>query len=165
MFSPGERVVYAQNGVCEILGTEEKKFGKACKTYLVLAPVAQPDTRFYLCAENPAAMEKLHTLMTAREAHALLTDQPAVTDWIQDEGLRKQRYRELLSDGSRQELMGMLRAVCRHRRMQLTNGRKFHICDESFLHDGKRLLCAELSAALEITEKQTDDLLRAALES
>ena len=24
MFSPGERVVYAQNGVCEILGTEEK---------------------------------------------------------------------------------------------------------------------------------------------
>lgn len=67
MFSPGKRVVYAQNGVCEILGTEEKKFGKAWKKYLVLAPVAQPDTRFYLCAENPTAME-----ITDRETDDLL---------------------------------------------------------------------------------------------
>lgn len=65
--------------------------------------------------------------------------------WITDEGQRKLRFRELISSGDRAQLMGMIGALHRHKRTQLTAGRKFHQSDENFLNDAEKLLNAEFA--------------------
>ena len=71
---------------------------------------------------------------------------------IQDENLRKQRYKEMINAGDRAALIGMIRSLHKHKESQLAAGRKFHLCDENFLRDAQKLLASEFSMVLGIPQ-------------
>ena len=158
MFSIGERVVYGIHGVCQIIDLEEKRVNAKVVTYYVLQPLDQPQSRFYVPKDNPAAVAKLNKLLTKQELDDLLHGE-LENVWIEDEGHRKQCYTKLISSGDRASLISMLRCLYIHRAQQALAGRKLHLCDENFMRDAKHIIEGEISLVLDIPIDQVGKYL------
>lgn len=164
MYACGDRVMYGIHGVCEILALEDRRIDRKTVQYYVLEPVEQAGARFYVPAQNAAAVAKLRPVMTKEQLDALLCSGEVRQDvWIADENMRKQRYRELISSGDRASLLCMVRTLYRHKQAQHELGRKFHLCDENFLRDAQRLLDSEFSLILRISPKEVGEYIQSKL--
>ncbi len=160
MYQPGQQVLYGIHGVCTILDVESMRFDRIRQKYYVLQPTEQRDARFYVPVENETAVAKLNPLLTQEELLALLhSEEVRSTPWIADEGLRKQRYRELIHSGDRAQLMGIIGALLRHKRSQHAAGRKFHLSDENFLHDAQKLLNAEFAQVFGLSPGEVNSFI------
>ena len=160
MYNRGEQVLYGSHGVCLINDIEVKFVDRKEITYYVLEPLEQPGSRYYIPAHNKTAVAKLSRLLSSEELQAILVSVKNSDDgWILDEGKRKQRYRELINSGDRAALLGMIHALYRHKQEQIEAGRKFHLCDENFLHDAEKLLREEFSLVLEIPKEQVGNYI------
>ena len=166
MYEAGQQVLYGIHGVCTITGIEQMRIGKEKEKYYVLEPLAQPGTKFYVPAENEAAVAKLRPLMSPDALLDLLhSEQVRCYPWIADEGQRKLRFRELITSGDRAQLMGMIGALHRHKLDQLAAGRKFHQSDENFLHDAQKLLNAEFAQVFGLAPGEVNGFILKELEN
>ena len=102
--------------------------------------------------------------MGAEALENLLSSDAVLGDvWIQDEGQRKQLYRELISSCDSRRLAGMVFSLYRHRKVQSAAGKKFHMCDENFLRDAEKILAGEIAATLAIPSGEALKYLRSKL--
>ena len=86
MYQIGDWVIYGIHGVCRIVGTEKQLVNRKRIQYLVLEPLAQSESRFYLPMENPTAMAKLKSVLSKEELVELLASDAVRQDaWIQEE--------------------------------------------------------------------------------
>ena len=155
MLEVGMRVAYGIHGVCTITGREVRKVDRKNVEYFILEPIDKPGAQFYVPAHNTVALSKLRTLLTLEELDALFDSEETHRDcWIAEENRRKQYYRELLNGGERAALISMIRVLYRHRESQLAAGKKFHMCDETFLSDAQKMLVSEYSAVLEMPKPE-----------
>ena len=161
MYQIGDWVVYGIHGVCHIIGEEKQLVNRKRTKYLVLEPLAQTESRFYLPIDNPAALAKLKTVLTKEELLELLSSDVVQQDiWVADENHRKQYYRELIGSGDRVSLMRMITNLYRYKQTQLDAGRKFHQSDDNFLRDAERLLSSEISLVMDLSMEEARDYLR-----
>ena len=161
MYETGSWVVYGIHGVCRVIGREKQLVDRKRSEYLVLEPLGQGDSRFYLPTANPSAMAKLRAVLSARELESLIaSDQVREDCWIPKESVRKKRYRDLISNGDRVSLLRMAGSLYCYRAAQTAAGRKFHQCGENFLRDAEKLLSSEIALVLELTPEQAGDYLR-----
>ena len=161
MYQVGDQLVYGSHGVCRIVGEEKRRVDRKTVAYLVLEPMAQEGTKYYVPLHNEAAVNKFHPMLTPEEMEGLLrADAVHAFDWNRDENARKQSYREMISSGDRVTLM---RAVCtlyRHRREHTQSGKKVHQADENFLRDAERLLAIEISVVMNLPFEEARAYLR-----
>lgn len=151
MLGIGHQVMYGAHGVCTVVALENRKIDGKMLEYLVLEPLDKGGSRFFVPSGNPKALEKLHPLIGKEELAKLLSSPESRKNvWIPEENLRKQKYRELLSGGDREGMLQMIHSLQVHQRIQLKAGRKMHLCDENFLRDALRLICAEFAVVLQI---------------
>ena len=163
MLKIGDRVIYGIHGVCTVVDDTVRDMNPKKLRFYVLEPLDQIGSRFYVPAENPVALAKLHPLLTKEELEILLAS-PEIRCgiWISDENQRKQYYRELMSKGNRVSILQMLYQLYLNKQQQQL-GRKFHLCDENFLKDAQRLLDAEFSLVLGIEPQQVAQYVKDAL--
>ncbi len=166
MYEVGQNVLYGVHGVCCITAVEPMRFGRERADYYVLEPLDQPGARYYVPVGKQAAVAKLRPLLS-REALLELLHSEAVRNypWISDENQRKLRFRELITSGDREALMGMIGALLRHKKAQTAAGRKFHQSDENFLTDAQKLLNAEFSQVLALEPAAVNDFIQKELEN
>ena len=161
MYQVGDCVLYGVHGICRVVGTEKQLINRRRTQYLILQPLNQAESKFYLPTENPAAMAKLKAILSREALIALLASEEVHQDgWIHDENQRKLYYRELIGSGDRISLMRMVAALYRYRQAQEKAGRKFHQSDDNFLRDAERLLVSEISLVLELSPEEARDYLR-----
>ena len=155
MFQKNELVQYGAHGVCRIIDLEVRNVNKKMIEYYILEPIEQSGTRYYVPTQNKAAAEKLHTILTHEEIDKLLSSgRIGEQGWINDENLRKQRYREVISSGNRIELIQMIHVLYQHKSKQQETGKRLHLCDENFLRDAKKILDSEFSLVLGIPQEE-----------
>ena len=161
MYQTGQKVIYGVHGICSVTGTETRRLGKTKSEFYVLQPINMPDSRYYIPADSPAALAKLHPLMTRQEVLDMLhSDRVRNSVWVPDENQRKQRYREILAEADRAEILSMICCIHRHRREQLRLGKRLHQCDEGFLKDAQKLMNAELSYIMGLEPDQIVPFIR-----
>ena len=166
MYQAGTWVMYGVHGVCRVIGTEKQLVNRKRTTFLVLEPLTQSESRFYLPTENPAVMAKLTTVLSAADMTALLNSDEVRQDvWIQEENRRKLHYRELICSGDRVALLQMLHSLYRYRDEQIAAGRKFHQSDDNFLRDAEKLIASEISLVMELSDEEARTYLRTQLNS
>lgn len=164
MCQPGDYVVYGVQGICRVLGKEKQLVNRKRVEYLVLEPLSKVESKFYLPTQNPTAMAKLQPLLTLQALTELMNSTEITRDfWIPEENLRKQKYRDLLSNGDRIALLQMLRSVYRYREELLETGKKVHQCDDNFLRDAEKLLCSEIGLVMEMDIVQAREYLHSHL--
>ena len=165
MYQTGDWVMYGVHGVCQVIGTEKQLVNRKRTLFLVLEPLAQPGSRFYLPAENETALEKLKPVLSLVELTDLLgSDLARQHRWIQEEPRRKQYYRELIGSGDRVALMQMVSTLYRYKAEQLATGRKFHQSDDNFLRDAEKLLASEIALVMQLPQDGARNHLRECLQ-
>ena len=161
MYKNDDYVIYGIHGACRVLGREKQLVNKKRTEFLVLEPLVQSGSKYYVPAENPTAMAKLQAVLSQDELVKLLESDAVREDcWISDEGHRKQIYRELITSADRLRLMQMVASLYRYRGAQEAAGRKFHLCDDNFLRDAERLLSSEISLVMNLPADEARDFLR-----
>ena len=165
MYQVGDWVVYGIHGVCRVIGTEKQLVNRKRTLYLVLEPLAQAESRFYLPADNPTALAKLKRVLSPQELADLIdSEEVHKNTWIQEENRRKQHYRELIGSGDRIALMQMITTLYRYKEEQLASGRKFHQSDDNFLRDAERLLASEIALVMKLSQEDARNYLRERLQ-
>lgn len=164
MFQIGERVVYGFHGVCCVVDLEECVIDRKKVVYMVLEPMGQGSSRFYIPTHNATAMAKVKKMLTAEKLDAVLRSERVRTNcWIPEENHRKQIYRELINSGDREKLMQMARTIYLYKAEQAAAGKRCHLCDENFLRDAERLLTAEIAIIMNVDPEEAKQYLRSKL--
>ena len=155
VYQPGQKLLYGVHGVCTVVGIEQRKVDRKLVEYYCLSPVEQSTSNFYIPTGNPAAVSKLHPLMSKAELEDLMqTVKNTPSVWIADENRRKQHYRDLMASLDRKAMISTVGALVQHKNAQLTAGKKLHLCDENFLRDAQKLIAGEFSLVLGIEKEE-----------
>lgn len=160
MFQIQDRVLYGSHGACTIVAIESMRFGKTRAKYYVLQPLEQPDSKFYVPVDNESAVAKLSALLSKEALLELLhSESVKENNWIADEGQRKLRYKELINSADRCALLNMIYCLHQHKKAQIEAGKKFHQCDENFLHDAQKLLNSEFALVFGLQQGSVNDFI------
>lgn len=164
-FAVGDSVLYGGEGVCRVAEIGERDFMGAPALYYTLRPVYAPGSTVFVPVENEALTAKMRRILSAEEIYALIRSMPdGGMAWIEDDAERRSRFTEIMQEGDRAELVGMLRALYRHREAQVARGRKLHAADERFLRDGERVLHEEFAHVLHIDRNEVGPFITARLD-
>ena len=160
LYQIGEKVLYGVHGVCMIRGKETRRVDRKTVEYYVLEPIDSSGASFYVPTGNPAACAKMKPVLTKDQIDALLLCDGIRADcWIDDENLRKNRYRELIVSGDRFALLSMIHTLVVRKKELLAAGRKFHLCDENFLRDAEKVISGEFAEVLGIGPNEVSEYI------
>ena len=115
MHSMNDLVLYGTEGLCRITDiTVRDLYGKNVE-YYVLKPMGNGNSTIFVPTGNEALTARMRRILSAEEIYALIrTMDSEETEWIENENVRKQQYREILSEGDRRSIMKMIKAVSLH---------------------------------------------------
>lgn len=159
MFRIGQKVIYGIQGVCSITAVDVKNINHRKVSYYVLEPEGQSGSVFYVPKENPVALAKIQPLLSKDEFTALLSQRHFQEEWIEDENIRKQLYRNAVSGTDRAEIFGLVAMLLRRKKYAGETGKKLHQCDENFLKDAQKVLCTEYAAICGISFDEAKEFI------
>ena len=151
-YNIGDNVVYGGNGVCKVTEIKEMSFfNEAPKKYYVLEPIfSKQSSTMYVPLDNEVMVAKLHPVMGRAEAMDLIKSlADNKVEWIDDKNVRKDTYNSIVTRGTREEIMGVIKAVLTHQAMLNSEGKRLNMQDEKALVDAENRMNAELALALD----------------
>lgn len=151
MFGVGDTVLYGSQGVCKIVGTDEKVFGGDKILYYVLKPVYDENSTFFVPVSNAELVAKMRSVLSAEQIYNIIKEMPdEETIWIDDENERKQKYQSILAEGDRRKLVKMIKTLHIQQETRHKKGRKLHQSDDYILKQAEKLLYNEFALVLKI---------------
>lgn len=152
MFNVNDMVIYGARGVCEIVDISKKDFndGKE-RTYYVLRPAYDTKATIFVPVSNEALTSKMRHVLSSQEIYDMIKAMPdEATIWIENENQRKEKYREILTDGSRLDIIKMIKSLYAHEQDRKENGKKLSMSDERFMKAAEKVLYDEFAVVLHI---------------
>ena len=151
MFKVNDVVVYGSQGVCEIIGIDERKIDGVSRTYFVLKPKDDRGATCYIPTWNEKALAKMRKVMTKQEVDALINSMPSKSpNWIANEKDRKESYKNILASRDQSAIISMVQALFSHKKEREAEGKRMHMSDELFLKDAEQLLYNEWQYVLNV---------------
>lgn len=167
-FSVGDAVIYGGSGVCRIDDISDISFfhERPSKHY-VLTPlfVKQPST-VYVPFNNEKLVAKLQPVIGKEEALDLIKEvKNNKLSWIEDRNSRKEKYVNILSTGTRKEIIDLIGVISTRRDELLSDGKTLNMQDEKILFEAEKRMTAELAVAIGVEPQDIKDLIKAELDS
>lgn len=163
-FKQGDVVTYGTHGACTITFIGDVEINREMREYYVLEPCNNTPSKYYVPKNNASAVTKIKKLLSPSQLEELLTAVVGKDDnWIENEPLRKEHYKELLSSGDCEDIICMIRTLHHHRKKQLSLGKKVHICDENFIKTAEQLISSEVAQILNIPQEEVGEYIRSKL--
>lgn len=154
MFQVNDVIIYGTQGVCKIVGTEEKVVGGKKKAYFVLKPVSDHGATIFVPTDNELVLGKMRRLLTKEEIYQLIDSMPRENgEWITNENERREHYKSILTKGDHLELIKMLKAIYAHKKEREAEGKRLHMSDERFFKDAEQILYNEFQYVLDLGGK------------
>lgn len=151
MFKINDVVVYGSQGVCEIVGIDEKKIDGVIYNYFVLKPKNDNATTFYVPTWNEKAWRKMRKVMTKKDVNVLIDSMPSqIPTWIANENERKETYKKILASGDQAAIISMVQALYLHKKEREAEGKRLHMSDEHFMKDAEQILYNEWQYVLNV---------------
>jgi len=142
----GEIVLYGTDGVCRVTEITEKKFGKETAKYYVLSALYRNNSVIYVPVGNEKLEAKMRDILSREEIDSLIAEVPnEASIWIENEPLRKIKYKEIITGGDRRDLFRLIKTLYEHRINQENSGKKMHMTDERFMKDAEKILYDEIA--------------------
>jgi len=154
-FKVNDTILYGAQGVCKIAEISERKFSDKSMEYYVLKPVQDEKATLFVPVNNEKLLDKMRRVLTAAEICELVKVLPDEnTMWIENETQRKEKYKEILTNGDRVELVRLIKTLHQRQIDQKDKGKKLHISDDRFMKEAIRMLHAEFAHVLDIQFEQ-----------
>ena len=155
MYKINDAVVYASYGVCMIKAVETRNFSGENTEYYVLQPLHDSRNTFYIPVENDSLKNKMKKVYTREEVNELIKAMPEKDFiWIENNAERKEKYRKILENGNRDELVRLIKTLYIKNTELNKQNKKLLSVDEHFLHDAENILYDEFAYALEIPKDE-----------
>ena len=165
MFQINDVVVYGAQGVCKIIGIDEKRVNGEIKQYLVLKPKDDKGATCFVPTWNEKAMGKMRKVMTREEVNATIDSIPSQKpSWIANENERKDTYKRILTSGDQAAIISMIQALYLHKKEREADGRRLHMTDERFMKDAEQLLYNEWQYVLNVDKAGLMDYIFSRIE-
>ena len=160
IYQVDDTVLYGTNGVCRVAEIVPKNFGGKITEYYVLRPIRNSHNTIYVPVQNQALASKMRRVLSPEEIYALIQAMPEVNAlWYEDENERKEKFREIITRGDRQELIRVMKALYLHQREQQARGKKLHLADERFFKEAEKMLYEEFAIVLNMEPEQVVPLI------
>ena len=154
MFQVNDVIIYGAQGVCKIIGTDEKIINGIKKLYFVLKPVDEKGATIFAPTDNELVLSKMRRLLTKDEIHMLIDSmQEDSTLWIDNENERKELYKSILAKGDHRQIIKMLKAIYSHKTQREAEGKRLHQSDERFFKDAEQILYNEFQYVLNLKDR------------
>ena len=164
MYSKNEAVIYAYRGVCIIEDITWKEFGGAKKQYYVLRPVYEKKSCIFVPVDNETLSSKMFPLVTPDEISRFMQCLPTLPPmWDESADIRKNRYREIMDEKNRLQILNMIRCIYMHQENLAKKGKKLYASDEHELKSAESLLYDEFAYVLNMDREQVLPYIRKGL--
>lgn len=155
MFKKDDIVMYASQGVCKITDIVTQEVCNESSEYYVLQPVYSNTARVYVPVSNENLTNKMRRVLSKEELNEMIDNIPEVaSEWIENEHIRKEHYKEIISSSDRASLICMIRELYLHREALAKQGKKLHASDERFFKEAEKILYEEFALVLNIDTKE-----------
>ena len=155
MFKVNDVIIYGTQGVCQIVGVEEKSISGTTKSYYVLKPVKDQSSIIYAPTDNEFVLNKMRRLLTPDEINCLIDSMPDEQSvWISNENTRKEYFKQVLASGDHAELIKMIKSIYAHKQQRVSEGKRLHVSDEHFFKDAEQILYNEFQYVLKLSSKE-----------
>ena len=153
MFDIGSYVSYRAEGVCVISDIREERFGAlgGLAKYYILSPIGDEKSTVFVPMDNEGLVSMMRPLLSATEILEMVEElREERMEWIEESRLRNIRFREIVSDGDRRQLIVLLNTVAEHSEMLRTIGKKVGSTDENAQHRAQTMLFEEFSMTTDL---------------
>ena len=155
MYRVNDTVVYGAQGVCRIADITKRDIGGMPMDYYVLKPVYDDNSTLFVPISNDKLTAKMRRTSSPEEIKALIRSMPEENaDWIDNENVRKERYREAIAQGDRSELIKIITGLYQHQQELQEKGKRLHLADERLFRDAEKMLYDEFAMVLNIKREQ-----------
>ena len=159
MFKVHDVIIYGTQGVCQIVGIEEKAVNGTKKTYFILKPVNDSLSTIFAPTDNGHVLKKMRRLLSREEINKLIDSMPEEDIvWFKNDNDRKEYYRKILASGDHMALIKMIKGIYSHKKEREAQGKRLHMVDEHFFKDAEQILYNEFQYVLNLNSK--DELMQ-----
>lgn len=154
-FNPGEYVVYHTQGICKVSAIVEREICGKTEEYFELHPVYDESVCLFLPVKNSNITDKMRKVITKEEIDDVIKDSTAETDiWIENDNRRREKYREIIAEGDRKQLIRLIRTLYNRRKSLQGTTKKLHVADERVMKEAEKILHEEFAFVLGIEPAQ-----------
>ena len=153
MYTVGDTVVYGGSGVCEIDDIRDISFyHERPKKYYVLKPMfVKQSSTVYVPFDNEKLTANIQPVISKDEAIELIDGIGSEeSEWIDDRNQRKDHFNDLLSNGTRKQIINLISMITKHRDTLAGEGKVLNMQDEKILAEAERRMNAEFAVALDM---------------
>lgn len=146
----GNCVIYRAEGICDITDIRSEAFAGGEKAdYYILSPRNDPNSTVYVPVDNERLTSMMRPLLSDGEIRTMISElRSDRLEWIPDSRARSTRFREILADGDRRQVLVLLNTVREKIAENDANGKRSGTTETSALTRACRLLRDEFSPAI-----------------
>lgn len=162
----GTLLSYGTSGVCKVVDVrKETVLGKTVE-YYVLSPVSDEKTTIFIPTNNEKLVARMQPLLTPEEINELIASMPhEVCEWIAEDRVRNETFREYLNSGTRNDLVRMMRILYTHRKELAKCGKKLRTSDSLMLRQAESKLYGEIALVLGIDVSEVEGYIEQRLKA
>ncbi len=151
MLSIGTVFLYGTNGVCRVDEIRREKIRGEEQDYYILTPLFSRTSTIHIPVNSAYLREKMRPILTPEQARELAQRAPyEPTEWIADDAERGDRFRRIIAECDRRELIRMLKTIYTHRRELIAIGRRLHSADEIAWRYAEKIVREEMAHVLKL---------------
>ena len=163
MYGIGDKIVYGAQGVMEIVDITDQTVGDITRKYYVLKEYASPSSPLtYVPLDNEALVSQLQPLLTKNEiidAVRTAKNSPPL-EWVEENRARSEMYKRILATADRAKMLSMIRSVYETGIRREEEGKKNYIADENIMKKAQKMINAEFSLVLGISEEEVAEFIK-----
>lgn len=152
MFQIGEKIVYGNNGVCQVEDVTRLQMDGVDnqRLYYILVPLDKKRGRIYTPTDNEKI--KMRRVLTKKEAEHLVDEIECISqlDIAANDKMREEKYKEILRTCDCHECIRLIKTIYIRKQNLISMGKKLPNTDEKYLRQAEDSLYSELSVALDI---------------
>lgn len=155
VYKKGDYVVYRRDGICLISDIRSEDFGgQGIKEYYILEPVYNKNTVLYIPLDSEVLTGHMRSVLSKQDIDSLIEMAELHDDsWIDDTNERYEFFKDIIDNGSRSDILRVLKQLTLHKAEVAKTKRRFYANDDKLLTDAERIITDEFSFVLGIDRK------------
>ena len=164
IFTKGEHVIYASNGICIVEDVKKMSFikGEPEKTYYILRPQKDKNSTIYIPHDNELLLSKMRAPISAPEIEKTVKS-TKTCEWIEDRKQRNLYYRELFALPHPSNLLSVLKSILKKRSELTDTGKKMCAIDKELYESALNYVKNEFTFVLGGDEDKANEYIKIAL--
>ena len=164
MYSVGDYVVKANNGVCRIVDMVHPDFAvKKDRLYYLMVPVGDESARVYVPVDGDSS--EMRAVITEEEAWDVIGRIKDIeAAWISNDRLREQFFKDAIRSLKPESLIGIIKNMYIRRMERLEQGKKSTAVDDRYFKIAENTLYSELAFAIGRNKEEMFELIKDSIE-